>query len=952
MGLFTRTPPTAAADVSVLTAAASVVRFNDKDAVKSTLAKHATWEDEAWAYYDEVPEVHFGVNYSGNALTKVTFYAACVDAVGAIVPVNSETSPLMGTPVAIQADAEMSRLHAEMGGQGELNRLAEINLEVPGQFYLDGRGERIDPITQQVISVESWDIIATDCVVQSQDVDEFERPIVYYRDEPNDPKNKWAKIDPDQDTLIHAYMRHPRYKKRADSYMRALLTDCQTIVALNNQVLAESRSRMNAGLLVVPKEIQFEQSKNPKDPNQFMADLVEALVTPIEDPSDQRSLVPPIIRGQKENLTPDVLRRIDLSRTTDDSVDGRILQRIDRIARGLNVPVEVVMGHMSTTFANAEQIDQDTFDDHLEPKCRTIAEIYGYAFLRPQLYEAMNQQTSQQLIAEELGLEPPPTRSIGSEQIEQIFVWFDASALVRTKDPEDIPETALEAGAISIAAYRKRRNIQESEAPNEQELAMQIAMKKGIFGAELTALMLYLGGVEIPPEFLKPAGAEDAPGAAPPAAAPAAIETNGSALVAALIEAQAAAASPGSTPPDPFEPSNLGRSLLAVDLDLRSRIHGAAEAAMERALERAGARLKGRAQVRAVVASTPAPQIAAKLGPAFVASVGYDVKSLLDGAWAVLERQFKEWCLSASVEAMTLIEQATVPFTAQQRDDHRALSRLAVDAGWSFFQTELDVIAAARLYDPEGDGDIAIYGRIPTGVVREALTIAGGDSGVFTLLAAGTPTKPAGGIATGKLSNDVAEQQGISTPSYRWVYGPAHREHPFNPHRQLNGVTFEKFTDTKLVNNASWPPGAYFYPGDHVGCSCDVEPIMVFTPPQTATAETASVLTLGKIPKSTQQTAPADTVVSMKVARESVKAVRMKVGDVIARPDFGRDGDALLTPKKTLEQRINAGDTLTIIHVEQFKYGGTANAVRVTTADGQVTVFSGRANVLRLAAEG
>lgn len=784
-----------------LTAASAPVDLKNAGTVKQSLAKSQSWQEEAWAYYDEVPEVKFGVNFIGNGLSKVVFFAATRTVDGAIIAVNNAESPLVSSQIAVQAEFEVSRLKSDMSGQGELNRLAAINLEIPGEFYLFGKGEIVDPNTLEVQRIETWDVISTDSVRSSNETDAEGRPVVKVKDDP-DQKEPYI-VDADTDTLIRAFMRHPHWKNRAESYMRALLTDCQTLVALNNQVLAESRSRMNAGLLLVPKEATFQASTKPGDANQFTTDLVDALTTPVHDPSDVRTLVPPIIRAPGDQLTADKFRRLDLSRSTDENVDNRIKDRINRVARGLNVPVEVVMGHMSTTFSNAEQIDQDTFDDHLEPKCRVLAEIYTNAFLRPQLRQANEQLPG----------------SINVVDIDRVFVWFDPSALIHAKDPDDAAEKALDHGALSLAGYRKRRNIAETEAPSIDEQALNLALKRGSISPGLTAFLLQQAGMSIPQEFVSP----DTAGATSTPAQPA---------MQALITALQMIAASEAPHPDPFEgTAELGRSLLDIDRDLRSRIQGAAEVAMERALERAGGRLKNRAEVKAIVASsTPSTRIAAQCGPALIASVGYDSKSLLDGAWTLLERQFKEWCISAAVEALSVIESYTTPVSAVEHDAHMLVVRGNVDAGWSWLSSELNVIGAARLYDPDGDGEIPIFGRIPTGVVREALAIAGGDQGVYNIIAAGAPTKPAGGIASGKATLDLAEGNGVVVQRYRWVYGPAHRTHPFDPHLQLNGTVFVNFNDRVLQRVTDWPRTPYYYPGDHIGCSCDVEPIVEIHP--------------------------------------------------------------------------------------------------------------------------
>ena len=46
----------------------------------------------------------------------------------------------------------------------------------------------------------------------------------------------------------------------------------------------------------------------------------------------------------------------------DEKLEERLNGRINRIARGLDLPVEVIMGHMSTTFANAASISTTNSD--------------------------------------------------------------------------------------------------------------------------------------------------------------------------------------------------------------------------------------------------------------------------------------------------------------------------------------------------------------------------------------------------------------------------------------------------------------------------------------------------------------------------------------------------------------------------------------------------------------
>jgi hypothetical protein len=47
------------------------------------------------------------------------------------------------------------------------------------------------------------------------------------------------------------------------------------------------------------------------------------------------------------------------------------------------------------------------------------------------------------------------------------------------------------------------------------------------------------------------------------------------------------------------------------------------------------------------------------------------------------------------------------------------------------------------------------------------------------------------------------------------------------PHMNLDGQVFRNFDDPVLANGSGWPPYSFYMPGDHAGCICDFEPIIV-----------------------------------------------------------------------------------------------------------------------------
>lgn len=818
---------------NALVASAQRVKVNDAKAVKAALRTPAQWQSDAWAFFDEVPEIKFSMLYVGAQMAKVEFFAATLDEDGEVVRVNDERSPLVGSQVAVQAEFEMARLRSERGGLGEITKHMTINLDVAGECYLHGRAERqrVDPKTGETIVVpEQWDIRSRDEIEVKRDTDAQGRPVVWVKTDPEakgDPDGETIIVhDPDLDTLIRVWTRHPRYSALADSHMRGLLSDLETLVLLTSTIKAEAKSRMTAPIVTLPRELTFQAPPGAPsgggtgDP--FSDAIAQTYASAIEDPSDVASVAPMLLRGPADYLKPEYVRVISLARVTDASTDQRIKDRIDRVARGLNLPVEKVMGHMSTTYANAEQIDQDEFDDHFETRCMTACDVYESAFLRPQLAEA--------------GIEP--------QLVDRVFVWFDASRLVNDTAVGATADALYDRGVISEAAYRRMRGVTEDDAPDEQARWRALAERKGNFTADLTAAMFRMAGVPIPE--LPKAETADSADLNPEVVSPEMAMILLRALVAAasgeglgdvgpkapsVIEASARAIAPTE---------GLGRRLAEIDRDLRSRLIGAAEAAMERALERAGARVKGKRGTEASLAvrHVPPRDACRVAGRALVAAAGFTDDELLDGAWSTLEGQFRTWVNAAGDEALTQVSSAVRGGMKPATMTAYKLRQVEnTDEAWRWFSDTMTAVGRDRLYGSAIEataGEHDPSAKVPASAVRQALAVAGGETGFKASPAVGgtgygasvmvpTNARPIGGVATGALVDDAMAEHGLTVEGYVWVYGPAARR-TFEPHAALDGVFFENFDDDVLTNDEDWPDTPYFYPGDHEGCVCDFEP--------------------------------------------------------------------------------------------------------------------------------
>lgn len=790
--------------VLTLTAAAKRINMADPQAAKRDAAKSKPWHAEAWGYFDEVPEIKESIRYRGNQLGKVRLFVAVAnpkDPTADPVPV---TDPDSGVPtsVANAAVEELARLRSRMGGQAEIMRMLDMNLEVVGEAYLIGYAERpgttvIDPVTNlpklEGYQPEDWMIRS----VSEVEIKGSGKSTKYkVLSDPNDTKGVELT---ESDTIMRIWLRHPQWADQADCAMRGLLGECRQLQVLCQQQLAHSYRALSAGILTVPNELMPRGAPDPTKPEEDAEDplmdvLYEVLTAPIADPTHPSTVQPGLLRGPSEQLKPDVLRLIkfyDAEQVKD--IEARIEARVARIARGLNLPVEKIMGHQQTTYANAAQVDEDEFNDFLAPSAETAVEALTFAFLTPQLEEAGGEAAA---------------------WADRLFVWYDPSDLISQPDAEAHAKEAHDALVISDASARRAWGFGEDDAPEPQEVLIRTALKSGRLSADVTLAVLEMLGVPL----------DVTPGAAGQDPNPPAVTAS---VVGRMLGRPIRAASRPSSP-------DYGRRLTEIDRELRSRLLTAANVAMGTALDRAASRLRTRtigSASRAALEGVSKRSFFAHLGETLVAEAMGD-EDPLEGAWDGLEDEFRAWGSDAQARARMTAGQAVGAdlsgLEPQQADD--------LDGAWLWFVAALGGLAVARLWTPDpsaptiGEHDPSVM--IPAGMVRQAVARAGGAQGLITggqdawvtLTDAGT--RPAGGIGTGDLIRGALRDGGASIEGYVWRYGPAFRQRPFEPHMSLDGQSFVSFDDDVLASDGTFGFG-FWIPGDHAGCSCDAEPSII-----------------------------------------------------------------------------------------------------------------------------
>lgn len=816
-----------------MTAAASRIELSQPKLATRQMGRRQPWQDECWTYFDTVPEVKHGTWRMGNQIAKVRLINVVFPAGGDEPVLVADAASGIPPQLAALADAELARLRSAFGGQAEIMRELSMNLDVAGECFIVGWGALEPTPAMPEGREEDWDVRSISEVEVKGSGDSATYIV---KDSPGD---KGTPLNPETDTIIRVWQRHPRWSQLADCAMAGVRGECEALVTLHAEVLADSRSRHNAGLLTIPNELSFgappddgEDTGDDAAADPLTDEITDVFSDPVDNPADPGAVAPSLLRGPAEYLKAEYVRWVDLGRKPSAELDNRIKARVERLARGLNWPVESTMGHQQTTFANAEQVDEDEFSDYHEPRLVMICDALTTAFLRAQLID---------------GGQP-------ADLVNQIHVWYDASALVRDPDMTEAAKAGHDALVISDQALRRYLGLSEDDAPTPLELLQRTGLKRGIFTADLSLALLELMGVNIDVQPIPKAPNPDATAVEPAASNEPAPADGGDAgqarhlravlerhpqFAAALAMRRMAALDttgrPAVTAARGRSATNLGRRLMDLDMDLRSRVLVLADRTLDRALEKAGNRLRSNARFRPLLDGVAGQHAGAHLGRALVADAGFTPADLLAGAIEPMREQFMAWGAAAQSEAIELVSRSLGGFDAARRAELQLRQAASLEEAWLWLSKSLQAHAERLLFDPsaaaiDAVGEIAAGVAVPPGMVRQALAIAGGHVSTNTgadAWVAISPEQYLGGIGTGELVMGELTSAGYGVDGYQWVYGPGGRTRPFEPHVELDGVTFTDWSDPQLAVTGSFPDGAYYIPGDHAGCLCDVAPVII-----------------------------------------------------------------------------------------------------------------------------
>lgn len=385
------------------------------------------WQTEVWRHFDICGELKSPARAIASMASRCIVHIVEIDENG-----------LPGKPAT---DAKYAKLSAEMMGgadeRPELLYLAALNEWLVGEEYT-----YIE--TPKGSETDRW-MVFSGTQIKKAGADpklEFERPlkhgggkIEYWIPEGKDKGKDAARQKLNTGLLIRTWTPHAQLPDHADAGTRSVISVLNLIEQYNKRSSAQNDSRLaGAGVLFLPDSFDFPLGDHKSPEDAFEATLGDAMGTTLRDHANARSLVPIMATVEAEDI--DKIKWLTFETPLDEQTLQRLDQCIRRLALGLDMPPELLLGTGDLNHWNAWMSEASTHKGFIAPLLQRICH----------------------------GLTEGWLQRIDPSSTGRYMVWFDMSPLTVQPNRQQDALAMWDRGLINDPAVRRAGGWSEDDA--------------------------------------------------------------------------------------------------------------------------------------------------------------------------------------------------------------------------------------------------------------------------------------------------------------------------------------------------------------------------------------------------------------------------------------------------------------------------------------------------------
>jgi hypothetical protein len=386
------------------------------------------WQSRALRTIDLVPELDYATRFYSKMLAPLRLFPAKVLSDGRFEEIKS------GPPVEV-----LDRIRDSGGGKAQILSNYGRLMAITGEGNLFG----YDLGSEEETWIFCWN---DELRVERGKSDEIKK-IIWTPAANSVPRE----FGPDEAVVYKFWTPHPRRSGEAGSPMRAIIEGnvAEELIALTRSVLSTATSRATRGVLIIPQEIQPPPSgtDGDEDPetNAWITMIAEHLEAQIAAAGSPAAAAPYLMDPPYEYA--DRIRLLQLHDPQHDYLEKELRKEaVERCARGMDFPIEALMGIGATNHWAALQILMDMWRTHGAPLAQQLTADLTSVYYQPTL------------------------RDMDYVGWQETVIAADPSALTTKPDRTEDVKLAAEYIAIGPKGIRKLLNIPEDMAPEADEL--------------------------------------------------------------------------------------------------------------------------------------------------------------------------------------------------------------------------------------------------------------------------------------------------------------------------------------------------------------------------------------------------------------------------------------------------------------------------------------------------